>query len=216
MRMRSKLCRAGGGSLIARLRTSRLETGTNYVRSGMIFGIAHDRHPAAVLAHQVALGDTFFGVVRALGLDVGVNFMNEGTHVPLRKDDYSVYIGESGENFCTFFGRHYRAALALKCADGVIGVHGDNQAAAKILGGVQIADVANVQDVEAAIGERDALARRTPLGDTPPQLVSIKNLRVGWFAQWFRTAGGASIMACSSSFRVTVAVPRFITTMPPA
>jgi hypothetical protein len=64
--------------------------------------------------------------------------------------------------------------------------------------------VPDVKQVEAAVGERDRTARGAIVRHQPNELFAAAD------RQWpLRTAS-------LSSFAVTVAVPRFITTMPPA
>lgn len=182
----------------------------------MIFCITHDCNAATVFAHQIALGHAFFRIVGTFSLNVGVNLVNESADIPLWEDDDCIDIGKSRENFGAFCSGHDGSTLAFERPYGVIGIYSDDQASTEILGGVQIANVAHVQDVKAAIRQGHSFACCAPLCNAAPQLIAVQNLRIGRRIQWFRIAGGAFIIAWSSSFRVTVAVPRFITTIPPA
>ena len=75
--------------------------------------------------------------------------------------------------------------------------------------------MADVQEIESAIGENNALTLGSPLRDLDAQFLAL---------EYFGISGGQCVLvrgkpvssACTSSSRVTVAVPRFITTMPPA
>jgi hypothetical protein len=72
-----------------------------------------------------------------------------------------------------------------------------------------------VQQIEGAIGEDDLFALSTPLGDPALEFVASENLLMSRI-QCDLVTGGPSASAFSISCRLAVAVPRFITTMPPA
>jgi len=69
--------------------------------------------------------------------------------------------------------------------------------------------VSDVEQVKAAVGEDDALAGVSPVLDTAAEFIAGKDF--GVVAQC-----DALSMARSSSSLLTAAVPRFMTTMPPA
>ena len=73
----------------------------------------------------------------------------------------------------------------------------------------EIADVADVQQVETAVGERDGPAGRAVGGDTRDELVArrISPMPVG---------RPCCDRCLAQLVALTVAVPRFITTRPPA
>ena len=73
---------------------------------------------------------------------------------------------------------------------------------------LEVPDVAHVQEVEATVGERDPPPGRPRLGDEPFQPVDRDDLSHRY--------PRSSRTAPRSSSAVTVAVPRFITTRPPA
>ena len=58
-----------------------------------------------------------------------------------------------------------RAALAFQPAHAGIRIHGDNQFAAKLFGRAKIADMADVKQVKAAVGEDDFLSGGAPGAD---------------------------------------------------
>ena len=77
--------------------------------------------------------------------------------------------------------------------------------------------MADVKNVEAAVGERDLLAGLPPFFHAPLELITSEDFLVHEDApQCARTAGGYFSIASSNSFCDTVAVPLFMTTMPPA
>jgi len=78
--------------------------------------------------------------------------------------------------------------------------------------------VPDMQQIEAAIGQDKRFACGTPFGDALLQLFAVENFfrNTSLFAQCGLVVGGDCSMARNSSCRDTVAVPRFITTIPPA
>jgi len=78
---------------------------------------------------------------------------------------------------------------------------------------MKIAHVSDMQKIEAAVGKRNLLSILPPGIRTALQLFASKNFRV---LQWDLVWGGVSSIASASSCCETVAVPRFITTIPPA
>jgi hypothetical protein len=67
--------------------------------------------------------------------------------------------GEAGQDVGAVVLVDDGPALALEAAHGRVGVDADDEAVAERAGGVQVRDVAAVQDVEAAVGEDDGLVR---------------------------------------------------------
>jgi hypothetical protein len=128
----------------------------------MIFGIAHNFHASATGANFVALGNGLDGVVRALGMHIRTEFADDRAHIRLRKNHHGIYIGQRGQNFGTFLGRHQRTALPFQGAHRGIRVHGYDQSPAQFFGRAQITDVSDVQQVEAAIGQGDRVAGAAP------------------------------------------------------
>ena len=78
--------------------------------------------------------------------------------------------------------------------------------------------MANMEQIKCAVGQGDRLSGLPPAGNTFTQLFASENLLwdVLFRSQWDLIAGGACSKASSNSGCETVAVPRFITTMPPA
>ena len=61
----------------------------------MIFGIANDGHPTAILGNGIALRHRIWGVVSSLRLNVRVNLSDEGAYVELRENYDGIDIGKS-------------------------------------------------------------------------------------------------------------------------
>jgi hypothetical protein len=149
----------------------------------MILRITHDDDTASAGFDFVALGDTFSGVVGALGVEVRADFADERANIFFREDDDRVDVGKSGQNFCSFFCRDDGPAFALQRAGRLIGVHRNHDFAAKPAGSLQITHVANVQEVETPVGERDATASAAPLGYAFAEFVTREDLRLDRCAQ---------------------------------
>src|SRR6185369_15779443 len=93
----------------------------------------------------------------------------------------------------------------------LIGIQRHDQLSAQLLRRVEISDVPDVQQIEATIREDDLLAIALPSLGAPTQLLARNDLVVV-FAHQRSARSIASINSCAE----TVAVPRFITTIPPA
>jgi len=142
----------------------------------VILGIAHDDNTPSTGFDFGALGDTLRRVVRALGVKVRTDFANDGAHISFGKDYNRVHVLERRQNFRAFLGRHYGPPLTLQCAHRRIGVHRDNQLAAEFARGMQVADMADVQQIETPIGQRDALAGAPPIGHALLKFAAQNNL----------------------------------------
>src|SRR5260370_6049535 len=178
--------------------------------AGVIFWIANNFHASAAFNDHVAFRDSFRSVIRALGVDIGTNLADQRTHIRLRKNYHRIHIAERCQKFSSLCFRSMRTAFALQSPRGRIGVQANNNsgAACQFLGGVQITHMTNVQQIEATVSEHNAIAGCAPLGHLFLELLPAENFAVAHDSVFW--------MASSSSCRETVAVPRFITTMPPA
>ena len=145
-----------------------------------------------------------------------MNLADDGAHVVLAEDHHGVDVGKSSEDFRALFGGHQGTAFTFQRTHRFIRVQRNYQATTEFLGRVEITHVADVQQIEASVGEGNAVACRPPRFHLALQLVAPENLGFRRCVQCGLVVGGAESMACSNSCRVTVAVPRFITTIPPA
>ena len=142
----------------------------------MIFRITDDDDTSSAGFDLFALGDAFHGIVRTFGMKIGADFANECAHIFFWKDDYCINIGQRCQNFSAFRGRHHGPSLPLQRAYRVIGVQRDNQFAPESAGGMKIAYVADVQQVETSVGKRDAITGLPPTGHALLQFVARNNL----------------------------------------
>ena len=142
----------------------------------MILGIAHDDDAASTGFDLVALRDALRRVVRALSMKVRTDLANNGAHVVFWKDYDGVNVGQRGENLRTFFGRHHGSPFAFQGTHGRIGVYRDNQFAAEFVRRVQVAHMADMQQIETSVGQGHAIPGAAPIRHTLLQLVARNNL----------------------------------------
>jgi len=181
----------------------------------MIFGVADDDDSAAAGFDFVSLGDAFFGVVGALGMKIGTDFADYCADIFFREDHDGIDVRQRSEDLGALVGWHRWPSLSLQSTHRGIGIDRDDELASEFASGVKIADVANVQYIEAAVGERYAIASGTP-GRCEVLEFFARNDFWMTCTQCSRAAAGVLSSASSNSCWLTVAVPRFITTMPPA
>lgn len=142
----------------------------------MILGITNDDDAAATGFDYIVLGDALRRVVGAFGMKVRTDLANDGAHVFFWEDNDGVHIRQRRQNFRAFFGRHYGPPFTLQSARGSIAVHRDNQLAAEFPGSMEVADMADVQHVEAPVGQRNAIAGAPPIRYTLPKFSARNNL----------------------------------------
>jgi hypothetical protein len=93
---------------------------------------------------------------------VRADLANDRPHIFFLEYDNCVYGGERGEQFRAFFGGNQRASFALQRTDRIITVHRDYKFAAQFMGCLKVANVANMQQVETAVRQRDAITAAAP------------------------------------------------------
>ena len=130
----------------------------------MILGIADDDDAASAGFDFIALRDGLGRVVRALGVKIGANLADDGANVFLWEYNDGVYVSQRRENFGAFIGGHDRASFPFQRAHGGVCVHGDNELASEFASRIEVADVADVQNVKAAVRECDSIAGTAPTG----------------------------------------------------
>ena len=123
---------------------------------------------------------------------------------------------ERGQNLGPLRGGLHRPAAPLQRRHRAVGVDGDEQAVGFRGGPPQVADVPDVQEIEAPVGERDG----APGGAVRPDERRRAFVRDDQSHRAQRSSprshARSARIARISSAPVTVAVPRFITTRPPA
>ena len=119
--------------------------------------IADDPRLATVPAHDLSLGDRLDGVVGALAMNVRLDELQQVGHGSVGKEDHVVDHAERGHELRTVRRRQNRPPNTLQRRDGLVIVHSDDQPIR--LGGRcrEVADMADVQQVEATVRERNGL-----------------------------------------------------------
>src|SRR5947209_6349002 len=131
--------------------------------AGVVFRIAHDRNSPAKFTHECAFGNGGFGVVGAFGLNVRAQLANNRADVLFWKDDNCIHILQRRQDLGSLaLGRH-RPPCTFQRARGIVRVQRYHDSAAQFLRATQIADMTDVQQVEAAVGQNDLLPARAPL-----------------------------------------------------
>ena len=143
---------------------------------GVILWITHDDDAASTSFDDIVLGDALCRVVGAFGMKIRMDLANDGAHVFFWEYYDGVHIRQRRQNFRAFFGGHYGPPFALQRARGSIAVDRDNQLAAEFPGGMQVAYMADVQQIEAAVGQRDTIAGAPPIRYTLLKFAARNNL----------------------------------------
>ncbi len=182
------------------------------IASGMLLGISNNRDPNAEARRFFAFRNRVDSVIGALGVDIWMKVAQESAHVGLVENYDVIHGGESGNKFGPRLRGQNRAARTFESADTRIGIYRDDEDIAFTARAFEIAHVSRVQNVEAAVGEHDLFSAGAMLNEARSQIGARKNFRTRVHAP----AVASPRIADSSSARVAVAVPRFITTMPPA
>jgi hypothetical protein len=136
----------------------------------------------------------------------------KSANVRLVENHDVIHGGESGDKFGARLRGKNRAAGAFESADARVGIYRDDEEIAFTARALKIADMSRVQNIETAVREHDLFSAGAMLTEARLQLGARKNFGTRVHAP----AVASPRIADSSSARVTVAVPRFITTMPPA
>jgi hypothetical protein len=182
------------------------------IARGMLFGIPDNRDANAEACRFFALGNCVDRVVGALGMDIWAKVAQKGTHVRLVENDDVIHNGKSGNKFAARWRGENRAPGTFESADTRIGIYRDDEDVALAARAFEMADVSSVQNVETAVGEHDLFSTGAMLSEARLQIGARENFGT----RVHGPAVASPRIADSSSARVTVAVPRFITTMPPA
>jgi len=184
---------------------------------GMAFGVADDGDANAETRSGIAFGNCFGGVVGTLGVDAGAQVFEKAFHVWLIENYDVIHGGESGDEFGASLLGQDGSAGALEIANAGVGIYRDNEDVSFALGAFEIAGVANVKNVKAAVSKDDAAAAALFVLKARAKRFVAENFCACVDQSFAFVPPVASLRKTSrSSARETVAVPRFMTTIPPA
>lgn len=123
----------------------------------MILGITDDGNFDAEALGGGSLGNCFRCVVRSFGVNVGAEIFEEGFDAWLAEDDYVIDGTERGDELRASDLIEDGAAGPLEVADARVRIDADDENVSFAAGSFQIANVADVERVKAAVGKNDAL-----------------------------------------------------------
>jgi hypothetical protein len=119
------------------------------------------RHPddaSAPRLHDLAADDGVLGPVGAFDQHVRLNRRDEIAWGGSVEDDHGVDAAEGFEDFGALRLCRDRTLRSFDLTDRSVGVQADEQRASKVTRVLEIAQVANVQEIEDAVGENDRLS----------------------------------------------------------
>ena len=134
----------------------------------MILGVTYNHNFSPASFDFVTLRNALDCIVSALGMKIRPDFADNGAHILFRKDHHSVNILQRRQNLSPFRGRHRRSAFTFQSAHRGIPVNRDNQLVGKLPSPMQVAYMADMKHVEAAVGERDAISPAPPICHAVP------------------------------------------------
>ena len=120
--------------------------------------------------------DGLDGVVAAFDEDVGLEGADEFERRVLFEEDDGIDGGEGGHDAGAFALGHDGARGAFEAADGGVGVEAEHELRAEAAAVFEQRDVADVEEIEAAVGEDDGLAGGAPLGDAQLDALEVEDL----------------------------------------
>src|ERR1700722_1638231 len=127
----------------------------NHVARGMIFGIAANGGADAEENGEFALGNSVYGVVGALCVDVWLKFAEQRVDVELVENNHIVDCGQRCDDRRAGSFGHHRAAGTFALLSAGIGIERDDEDVALRFCCFKVANVADVEQIEDAIREDD-------------------------------------------------------------
>ena len=136
----------------------RLADGFEKSARGVILRVAHNGDADTELLGDGAFGDSVRCVVSPFGVNVGPQIFQEGFDVGFGEEHDVVHAAERRNEAGPRALIENRPAGALQIAHAGIAIYADHENIAFAAGAVEIADVSDVQRIEAAVRQDDALA----------------------------------------------------------
>lgn len=124
----------------------------------MILGIANNSDANAQAMGDSSFGNGFGSVVRALGVNVRTKFLEQFFYIRFWKNQDIVDGAECADQLGTGLFVEDRAPAAFQVTKAGVCVHSDDEDVSFTFGAFEVANVANVERVEAAVGEYNALS----------------------------------------------------------
>ncbi len=145
----------------------------------MRFGIADDGDAYGKALRRGAFRNSLCGIVGALGVNVGTKFLQQALDIGLWKKDYEIHWAKGCYELGARLFVENGTTGALELAKAAVRVNADDQKIAFLLCALQIADMADVQRVETAVGEHHALPFLPGIGNQRSKFIDGQDFGVG-------------------------------------
>src|SRR5438105_4664941 len=119
----------------------------------MIFRITNDGHSSAEGSYHIVFRNGVFGVIGALGVNIGFEREQQLFDRRLIEDRHEVDGIQCGYDLGSLVLGYERSAIALQSSSLFVGVHSDNQKIAQSFRRFKVANMANMKNVKATIGQ---------------------------------------------------------------
>ena len=146
----------------------------------MFLRVADDGDANAETVGDGTFWNSFRSVVRALGVNVGAQLLEQFLDVGLVEENHEIDIAQGGNEFQAGVFVQNGTAGAFQAENAGIGIDGDDQDVTLFPGAGKITHVANVQRVKATVGKDDALAMALGTFEKKTQGFARFNFRFGF------------------------------------
>ena len=126
----------------------------------MIGQIVDQHNLCADSIGRFGFGQRFMGVIAAFNVNVRAQGAEEAIGGGIVEEDGGVHASEGGNEASAFGGGQEWAALTFQSPRRVVAVDSDEQRIAEGAGFLKIIEMADVQEIEHAVGENEAFVLR--------------------------------------------------------
>jgi hypothetical protein len=145
----------------------------------MILWIADDGDTNAQAVRDGAFGDGVGGVVGALGMNVGAQKLEKCFDIRFAEENNVIDDTERGHQLCASIFVKDGTAGAFENAHAGIGVDSNDQDVAFAARALEVANVADVESIEATVGKNDAVTAAFVNGEKLAKIFARDNLGGG-------------------------------------
>jgi hypothetical protein len=124
----------------------------------VVLRIARDSYFTAIRPYAIPLWYGIFSIVRAFGMDPRTKYFEYTGDIGFVKHHYIIHTPEGGDKSGAFLLIQYGALRTFDRPDGAVAVDRNDQGIAQLASALKVAHVANVQNIEAAIGENNTFS----------------------------------------------------------
>lgn len=144
----------------------------------MFLRIADDGDANAKAVGDGAFWNGFRGVIGALGVNVGAQFLEQLFDVGFFEEDDEINVTQGSDEFGAGVFVQNGATGTFQAENAGIGIYTDDEDVTFLPGAGEIAHMADVECIEAAVGKDDALA--VALGSIEEKLESLARFNFGF------------------------------------